>query len=180
MTDKSHADSLVRRAKHDDAECLGRLGTLLIEEHHAFDERRFLAPTDDTSQHYAAYLKSRIDNPNAVLLVAEHDGEVIGYAYAEIEGYDYMALRGPAAVLHDLIIDPKHRGSGVGTLLITAMFSQLESQGALRVVLSTAERNKPAQRLFERIGFRRTMVEMTRELDAGPLLDQSSEETSNE
>jgi RimJ/RimL family protein N-acetyltransferase len=30
-------------------------------------------------------------------------------------------------------------------------------------VLSTAERNEPAQRLFEKAGFRRTMIEMTRE-----------------
>jgi ribosomal protein S18 acetylase RimI-like enzyme len=33
------------------------------------------------------------------------------------------------------------------------------------VVLSTAEQNSGAQRLFERMGFRRTMIEMTRELD---------------
>jgi ribosomal protein S18 acetylase RimI-like enzyme len=32
------------------------------------------------------------------------------------------------------------------------------------VVLSTAQANDVAQRLFERLGFRRTMVEMTREL----------------
>ena len=35
------------------------------------------------------------------------------------------------------------------------------------IVLSTAARNETAQRLFESSGFRRTMVEMTRELD-GP------------
>jgi len=32
-------------------------------------------------------------------------------------------------------------------------------------VLSTAERNEAAQRLFASAGFRRTMVEMTRELE---------------
>jgi hypothetical protein len=30
-------------------------------------------------------------------------------------------------------------------------------------MLWTAERNPTAQRLFERLGFRRTMIEMTRE-----------------
>jgi ribosomal protein S18 acetylase RimI-like enzyme len=39
-----------------------------------------------------------------------------------------------------------------------------QDRGAPRVVLGTAEQNEPAQRLFERLGFRRTMVEMTREL----------------
>jgi ribosomal protein S18 acetylase RimI-like enzyme len=36
-----------------------------------------------------------------------------------------------------------------------------------RIVLSSAERNEGAQRFFTRMGFRRTMIEMTRELDGG-------------
>ncbi|MFI5231401.1 MAG: hypothetical protein ACHQSE_02695 [Gemmatimonadales bacterium] len=32
-------------------------------------------------------------------------------------------------------------------------------------VLSTAERNEPAQRLFARAGFRRTMIEMSLKID---------------
>jgi hypothetical protein len=32
-------------------------------------------------------------------------------------------------------------------------------------VVPTAEQNEPAQRLFASVGFRRTMIEMTRELD---------------
>ena len=45
----------------------------------------------------------------------------------------------------------------------------LEARVAPRAVLSTAERNEKAQRLFDRAGFRRTMIEMTRERDSeGP------------
>jgi ribosomal protein S18 acetylase RimI-like enzyme len=33
-------------------------------------------------------------------------------------------------------------------------------------VLGTAQRNAAAQRLFERLGFRRTMIEMTLDLEA--------------
>jgi len=107
-----------------------------------------------------------------VILVADA-GEVIGYAYAALEGYDYMLLRGPAALLHDVIVDPAHRGRGVGRLLLNTMLSTLQSRGAPRVVLSTAEQNLGAQRLFGRVGFRRTMVEMTRELEeSGPRPDQ--------
>jgi len=42
----------------------------------------------------------------------------------------------------------------------------LEARGAPRVVLSTAAGNEAAQRLFAGAGFRRTMVEMTRETSA--------------
>jgi ribosomal protein S18 acetylase RimI-like enzyme len=75
-----------------------------------------------------------------------------------------MSLRGPAGVLNDLIVDPAYRGQGVGGLLLDEINSRLQSRGAPRVVLSTAAKNKSAQRLFERNGFRPTMIEMTREL----------------
>ena len=93
----------------------------------------------------------------------------MGYAYATIEGYDYMALRGPAAVIQDIIVDPHSRGRGFGRQLLHAMLEALRTSGSPQVVLSTAERNQAAQRLFASAGFRRTMVEMTRELEP-PLL----------
>jgi ribosomal protein S18 acetylase RimI-like enzyme len=89
---------------------------------------------------------------------------VIGCSYAGLEGRDYMSLRGPAGVLYDIVADPAHRGRGVGRMLLDATLEVLEAWGAPRIVLNTAERNGPAQRLFARAGFRVTMLEMTREL----------------
>jgi ribosomal protein S18 acetylase RimI-like enzyme len=83
-----------------------------------------------------------------------------------------MSLRGPAGVLYDIVVDPAHRGQGIGRALLEATLNALKTRGAPRVVLSTAERNESAQRLFERAGFRRTMIEMTRELaDTQPKAD---------
>ncbi len=144
---------------------LGRLGTLLVQEHHDFDKRRFLAAKTRTPQDYASFLGTRLHDRNAVVLVAEMKGEAIGYAYGEIEGYDYMSLRGPAGVLNDLIVDPAYRNHGVGRLLLDEIISRLKSRDVPRVVLSTAAKNISAQRLFERSGFRPTMIEMTRELE---------------
>ena len=76
-----------------------------------------------------------------------------------------MALRGPAGALYDIIVDPAHRAHGIGRRLLDAAIAELKAKGAPRVVLSTAQRNEPAQRLFEKAGFRRTMIEMTRELE---------------
>ncbi|MFL6256159.1 MAG: GNAT family N-acetyltransferase [Pyrinomonadaceae bacterium] len=144
---------------------MGRLGALLVEEHHGFDPQRFLAASRGTPEGYASFISTQLEDPDAAVLVADDGGGVIGYAYAAVEGYDYMALRGPAGVLHDVIVDPEHRSRGVGRLLLEAALEFLRSHGAPRVVLSTAEQNEAAQRLFASAGFRRTMIEMTRELD---------------
>jgi ribosomal protein S18 acetylase RimI-like enzyme len=159
------AAPIVRRATPADLPRLGRLGALLLEEHYGYDARRFLAPGQWTPADYASYLGAQLDDPASTVLVADHEGEAIGYAYAVVEGYDYMALRGPAGILHDLIVEPRHRGTGAGRLLVDAILADLKSRGVPRVVLSAADRNEPAQRFFASLGFRRTMVEMTRELD---------------
>ena len=155
----------IRKAANTDLPHLGRLGALLVQEHHDFDRRRFLAAKNRTPQDYAWFLGTRLDDRNAVILVAETKGETIGYVYGEIEGYDYMSLRGPAGVVNDLIVDPAYRSQGVGRLLLETIISCLKSRGVPRVVLSTATKNESAQRLFERSGFRPTMIEMTRDLE---------------
>ena len=154
----------IRRAAPADMPAVGRLGAQLVRLHHEFDAARFIAASPSTAKGYAAYLGSQLDEPDVVILVAENDGAVIGYTYAGVEGWDYMSLRGPAGVLYDIVVDPAQRGQGVGRQLLDATLAALAERGAPRVVLSTAEQNEPAQRLFASAGFRRTMVEMTREL----------------
>ncbi len=133
--------------------------------HHDFDSKRFIAAPARTEKSYASFLGSQLDEPNIVILVAERDGELLGYTYAGVEGNDYMALRGPAGVLYDIVVDPAHRGQGIGRMLLDATLDALKARGVPRVVLSTAEGNPTAQHLFARAGFRRTMIEMTRELN---------------
>jgi ribosomal protein S18 acetylase RimI-like enzyme len=164
MSDTAGAPVIIRPVSRDDMRAVGRLGAMLVRLHHDFDPQRFMAASSQTEYGYGAFLVSHIDDPDVIVLVAELDGEVVGYTYAGVEGTDYMSLRGPAGALYDIIVDPAHRGHGVGRKLLDATMAQLAARGSPRVVLSTAERNATAQRLFEHAGFRRTMIEMTREL----------------
>ncbi|HEX6944209.1 MAG TPA: GNAT family N-acetyltransferase [Gemmatimonadaceae bacterium] len=160
-------DITIRPATRADIPVIGRLGALLVRTHHDFDPERFIAATPRTEQGYGSFLGSQLDKRDVIILVAEQRGDVVGYTYASVEGYDYMSLRGPAGVLHDIVVEPTHRGEGVGRMLLDATLAILRDRGAPRAVLETAEQNAAAQRLFERAGFRRTMVEMTRELSRG-------------
>jgi ribosomal protein S18 acetylase RimI-like enzyme len=159
------AGTTIRPAKLADMTAVGLLGALLVREHHDFDPQRFIAAMPGVEKGYGSYLGSQLEKPNVVILVAERDGKVIGYSYSGVEGTDYMALRGPAGAMYDIVVDPDHRQQGVGRMLVDATLEALKTRGMPRVVLSTAEKNTAAQHLFDRAGFRRTMIEMTRELD---------------
>lgn len=153
----------IRKATRADVPALGRLGAVMVQTHYDFDDKRFIPPTPGTASGYGSFLESQLDERDAVLFVADENGEVVGYAYGTNESYDWMSLRGPAGAVHDIVVDPAHRGNGVGARLLTAVIKGLEDRGAPRVLLSTAFRNEAAQRLFRRAGFRPTMIEMTRE-----------------
>jgi ribosomal protein S18 acetylase RimI-like enzyme len=106
---------------------------------------------------------SQLERENVIILVAEERNSVLGYAYAGLEGHDWMALRGPAGVIYDLVVDPGRRQEGLGKMLLHATLDALAERGAPRVLLTTATRNEAAQRFFAAAGFRPTMLEMTRE-----------------
>ncbi|RAK52392.1 GNAT family N-acetyltransferase [Phenylobacterium deserti] len=161
VTSPDDGDLLVRPARGGDTEALGRLGAALVELHHGFDAQRFLKRTPQTEQGYGAFLRSELTRSEVVMLVAERAGRVCGYVYAALEGVDYMALRGPAGVVYDLMVEPAQRRQGVGRRLLETAMRELVVRGAPRVVLSTAERNHEARRLFESLQFRQTMIEMT-------------------
>ena len=115
-------DVTIRDAGPADIEALGRFGALLVRTHHAFDPARFIAETPQTADGYGAFLGTQLTKPNVSILVAEQDGEVVGYTYAGAEGFDYMSLRGPAGGLYDIVVDPAHRERGIGRMLIDATF----------------------------------------------------------
>lgn len=159
-------DVIIRRATRADEAALGRWGGALMRQHHELDPQRFVsAPNPEAG--YGRFLVSQLDEPECVVLVAERAGEVVGYAYGALEPMSWKDLRAPCGYLHDVFVDPAARRTGTGERLARAAMEWLESQGAPRVVLMSAARNEAAQRLFERMGFRRTMVEMTREADGG-------------
>jgi ribosomal protein S18 acetylase RimI-like enzyme len=154
----------IRRAERADVPALGRLGGLLMRAHHAFDPLRFLPPGDSPEEGYGWFLASLLNHDDVAVFVAERGGEVVGYVYAGIEPLSWKELRDEAGFIHDIAVAEPARRSGIAGRLLDAAIAWLGEQGVPRVVLWTADLNAGAQNLFAARGFRRTMVEMTREL----------------
>lgn len=154
----------VRQATTHDAQALGELGIALMRTHYAFDAQRFLTPAEHDAEGYARFLASQLDADDAIVLVAERDGHVVGYVYAAVEPLSWKDLRDEAGYIHDLLVVDDARRLGVGDALLDRAIAWLRERGMPRVLLGTAAQNDTARRLFERRGFRPTMIEMTLEL----------------
>jgi len=154
----------IRPATSGDLAALGRLGASLMRAHYEFDADRFMRPQRGVEQGYGSFLGSQLNDPDSIVLVAEHDGEVVGYVYAAVEPPSWKELRDRAGYIHDVLVAEGHRRSGIAEALMNAAIAWLRTRDVPRVVLGTASQNETAQRLFRRLGFRPTMIEMTKEL----------------
>lgn len=135
----------IRAAQPDDYETVGEL--------------TYLAYTTDrpVSERYATDLRNAADRAaHTDLLVAVEDAEIVGTATVAYHGRRWSDIaRDGEAELRMLAVSPKRRNGGVGELLTHASIERARAARARRLVLSTRPWMEPAQRLYERMGFRR-------------------------
>ena len=152
---------VIRHAALEDIERAAVLGAEIVRLHHSVDSRRFFLP-ENVEQGYAWWLRQEIARPEAVVMVAELQGDLVGYSYGSVEDRDWSVLLDRHGVVHDVFVAENARRQGVARALVSAVIDKLESMGAPLVVLSTMVQNESAQRLARSLGFRPTMLEFTR------------------
>jgi ribosomal protein S18 acetylase RimI-like enzyme len=100
----------------------------------------------------------RREDRRGVILVAERDGEVVGFAAA-----------GPspdpqgAGELYAINVDPDHWGGGAGRALLGAAQAELDRMGFAESVLWVLPGNARARRFYERAGWAADGTEKTSE-----------------
>lgn len=94
-----------------------------------------------------------------VALVAEREGDVVGFALARRK-------RGAAASLTDLYVRPDARRQGVAAGLVRAAAAALRERGATLMKLTVRVDNTDARSVYERWGFREQELELAADLKA--------------
>src|SRR5262249_41431152 len=116
---------------------------------------------------YADLLSEQHGRQDAVVLVAEEAGKLVGYAFACVEPPCLVALTGRVGWIHDLYVVAEGRGRRTGTRLLDAAIQALGDLGVVDVLLGVASQNEVAATLFRRRGFRPTLQEMALNLGDG-------------
>lgn len=137
MTTRTRADVVVREAIPDDAETVR---TLIgeIAAHQAMSDSVTV-----TAEQWADYL----GRPDITVLLAEADGQAVGYV---------SALRRPhlwsgsdIVALDDLYVRPGHRDGGVGRLLMTELAARADG---LTITWGVQPDNHAGIRFYRRLG----------------------------
>lgn len=99
------------------------------------------------------FLRARLERGEAVMYLALEGGRAAGFTQL-YPSFTSVSLR-RLWILNDLFVAPDARGRGVGQALLEVAAAFAKSSGAKGLVLTTATDNGPAQRLYERAGWRR-------------------------
>jgi GNAT superfamily N-acetyltransferase len=113
-------------------------------------------------------LEALITGENALLLVAEFQGKVVGYIHGEI--VTYLLFAGREMLVSELFVMERARGRGVGKALLSAIESEAVTQKCFRIsVLNSRERESYKRGFYPSLGYeeRPHTANFTKRLDWG-------------
>jgi GNAT superfamily N-acetyltransferase len=147
----------VRQASPDD---LPELVRMFQELDRMQRDWRVFTPRPGFYDEVADKYRRAMDRPDAQVLVAEDDGEVVGMAYAEIQVPSRFSDE-RALELSGVMVRSGHRGKGVGRALVeeAARFAEERSVGWIE--LKTFAPNEEAMGFWRALGFHPRVVQLT-------------------
>ena len=142
---------LIRKAASSDVEKLVEL-RLLLEQHGEDSNPSIWRITEEGK----ALLKQKVENAlvgvNSQVLVAEMNGEVIGYIHGEVtHRADYLPRS--VGAISTIYVAKKFRGKGVGVRLVEELREFFNSERVEHVTLRYIIGNREAERFWKRLGF---------------------------
>lgn len=79
-------------------------------------------------------------------LVAEEDGDIVGYVSA-------IPIDGETADVESIAVDPDYQGKGVGGKLLVLIEEEMKSRGFRRSILEVRDRNFESIRFYKKHGY---------------------------
>ncbi len=118
-----------------------------------FDAYRVFYEQESDVEKAEAFLRERLSGLEAIVFVAFYGDEPGGFTQL-YPSFSSVSLS-RVWILNDLFVTPELRGRGVAEALLQRAATFAENAGALRLSLATQVENETAQRLYERLGWRR-------------------------
>lgn len=119
-----------------------------------FDQYRMFYKQESNIEAARAFLFDRFENNQSIIIVAiDQNNSMVGFTqlYPSFSSVSLKRLW----ILNDLFVTKASRGQGVAQMLLDAAKAYAQATNAKGIVLSTAIDNDSAQRLYERLGYKR-------------------------
>lgn len=144
----------IRKAKLQDLPILLQMEQGLIEVERPMD------PTikDGDTSYYD--LKGFICANNVEVCVVEHNEKIVASGYARIKEDRHYLKHNKQGYLGFMFVLEEHRGKGLNKMIIDTLLKWCKKNGIHEIRLDVYEDNVPAIKAYEKVGFKKHMINM--------------------
>ena len=157
------ANAIIRPARASDIPAIVDLWMELMDFHAERDP--WFRRSADGHIGFAEHLANCMDDARYVLLVAELDGQIVGYSLAEITQRPAAFAEREHGFITDIAVTAKCRRLGIGTRLAEETIRCLQERGMRKIVLSYASANEVSRAFWRKMGFQPYMERLRLDTD---------------
>ena len=150
---------IVRQARETDIPSVAKL-LYEVQRIHAAGRPDLFVP--GARKYSDTELRAIFSDANRPVLVAESDGEIVGYAFCILKPVPDSATLQPVKSLYidDLCVEEGRRGEHIGSLLYEAVSELARRAECTRMTLNVWSLNQGAMRFYEKCGMKPLKVTM--------------------
>ena len=141
-------DIKIRKAAFDDLDELIAMGQALHKV-----EKQFEPLLSFSAQEAKKHYSRQLENKEVCFLIAENNGQVLGYLYGHVDMVDYFSTDLPEAEVEVVYLKPESRGKGVAKLLVDKFIAWAKEKKVFRVKTGIYNGNGPSKNFFLKYGF---------------------------
>ncbi len=158
-------DVAIRQAVDEDAERIVEIWIGLMDYHRDLDDH-FNRRSDGHVQ-FDDFLRTNISSESSIVLVATVDGSIVGYTMAQDMEYPPVFEVKRYCFITDIMIVDGHRGSGIGSNLVSAVRDWASERGLTRAEVNVHAFNEMGLSFWRSMGFFQHTARMRSEIDPG-------------
>jgi ribosomal protein S18 acetylase RimI-like enzyme len=134
--------------------------TLLEFEQGVIEAERPFDPTIKAGQITYYNISELINNSESEVFVVEKDTHIVASGYAKIKGDRHYLKHDKIGYLGFMFVHKAHRGHGLNQLIINELLKWCKERQVFEIRLDVYEDNLTAIKAYEKVGFKKHMINM--------------------
>ena len=141
----------IRKAVGDDFDAIEELWKEFMDFHKAGDSH--CTRSSDGLERFREFIAGHMTSDSVLLLVAEQNGDVVGYCIAKLAKYPPVYESRDYGAVSDLAVSAAHRRTGIGERLYLAAQAWFADRGIHRIEVGVALSNETSRAFWKKMGF---------------------------
>ncbi|MGX1930754.1 GNAT family N-acetyltransferase [Flagellimonas sp. 2504JD4-2] len=150
----AHADFILREAIPEDLPVLLHFEQELIKAERPFD----VTIREDPVSYYD--IGAMIPDDDSCVVVVECDGKIVASGYAQTRRARHYLDHEYYSYLGFMFTLPEYRGRGLNSKIINSLRDWSTKKGLQEMRLTVYDENDPAIKAYEKVGFKKHIIEM--------------------